>query len=159
MGILCHSNWNHFRILVKIQYTLIFFPLHTMHKERLAKQIKHAKAMARSVVKWTLQFSTYHMQTGNSSCMGWAAAFPRGAHSSVGKESACNAGDLGSIPGLGRSAGGGIGYPFQYSWTSHVAQLVQNLPAKREAWVRSLSWEDPLEKGKGTHSNILAGII
>ena len=101
--------------------------------------------MARSVVKWTLQFSTYHMQTGNSSCMGWAAAFPRGAHSSVGKESACNAGDLGSIPGLGRSAGGGIGYPFQYSWTSHVAQLVKNLPAKREAWVRSLSWEDPLE--------------
>ena len=86
-----------------------------MHKERLAKQIKHAKAMARSVVKWTLQFSTYHMQTGNSSCMGWAAAFPRGAHSSVGKESACNAGDLGSIPGSGRSAGEEIGYPLKYS--------------------------------------------
>ena len=73
--------------------------------------------------------------------------------------SACNAGDPDLIAGSGRSAGGGIGYPFQYSWTSHVAQLVKNLPAKREAWVRSLSWEDPLEKGKGTHSNILAWII
>ena len=36
--------------------------------------------------------------------------------SSVGKESACNAGDPGSIPGLGRSSGEGIGYPLQYSW-------------------------------------------
>ena len=39
-------------------------------------------------------------------------------HSSVGKESACNAGDPGLIPGLGRSAGEGIGYPLQYSWAS-----------------------------------------
>ena len=45
-------------------------------------------------------------------------------HSSVGKESACNAGDPGSIPGLGISAGEGIEYPFQYSWASFVAQLV-----------------------------------
>ena len=41
--------------------------------------------------------------------------------SSVGKESACNAGDTGSISGLGRSAGEGIGYPLQYSWASLVA--------------------------------------
>ena len=41
--------------------------------------------------------------------------------SSVGKESTCNAGDPGSIPGLGRSAGEGVGYPLQYSWTSLVA--------------------------------------
>ena len=46
--------------------------------------------------------------------------------SSVGKESACNAGDPGSIPGIGRSAGEGIGYPLQYSWASLVAQLVKN---------------------------------
>ena len=46
--------------------------------------------------------------------------------SSVGKESACDAGDPGSIPRLGRSAGEGIGYPLQYSWTSLVAQLVKN---------------------------------
>ena len=49
--------------------------------------------------------------------------------SSVCKESACNAGDPGSIPGLGRSAGERIGYPFQFSWASLVAQLVKNLPA------------------------------
>ena len=49
--------------------------------------------------------------------------------SSVGKESAFNAGDPGSIPGLGGSPGEGIGYPLQYSWASLVAQLVKNLSA------------------------------
>ena len=68
--------------------------------------------------------------------------------SSVDKESACNAGDPGSIPGSGRSAGEGMGYPFQYYWASVVAQLVKNLPTMRETWVQSLGWEDPLEKGK-----------
>ena len=76
--------------------------------------------------------------------------------SSVSKESTCNAGDSGLISGSGRSAGEGIGYPFQYSWTSLVAQLVNNPPAMQETWVRSLGWEDPLEKGKATHSSILA---
>ena len=75
--------------------------------------------------------------------------------SSVGKESACNAGDPGSIPGLGRSSGEGIGYPLQYSWASLLAQLVKNLHAIKETWVQSLVWEDPLEKGKATHSSIL----
>ena len=46
--------------------------------------------------------------------------------SSVGKETACIAGDLGLIPGLGRFAGEGIGYPLQYSWVSLVAWLVKN---------------------------------
>ena len=73
-----------------------------------------------------------------------------------GKNSACNAGDLGSIRGLGRSLGEGNGYPLQYSWISLVAELVKNLPSMWEAWVRSLGWEDPLEKGKATHSSILA---
>ena len=59
------------------------------------------------------------------------------------------------IPGLGRSAGEGIGYPLQYSWASLVAQLVKNPPARWETWVRSLGWEDLLEKGKATHSSIL----
>ena len=45
--------------------------------------------------------------------------------SSVGEESACNAGDPGSIPGSGRSAEEGISYPLQYSWASLVAQLVK----------------------------------
>ena len=75
---------------------------------------------------------------------------------SAGKESACNAGDASSIPGSGRSTGEGIGYPLQSSWASLVAQLVNNLPAMWETLVRSLGWEDPLEKGKATHSSILA---
>ena len=76
--------------------------------------------------------------------------------SSVGKEFACNAGDPGSIPGLGRPAREGIGYLFQYSWASLVAQLVKNPPAMWETWVRSLGWDDPLEKGKAAHSSMLA---
>ena len=51
--------------------------------------------------------------------------------SSVGKESACNAGDPSLIPGLERSREG-IGYPLQYSWASPVTQLVKNLAAMRE---------------------------
>ena len=54
---------------------------------------------------------------------------------SVSKESACNAGHPSWIPGLGRPAGEGIGYPFQDSWASLVAQLVKNLPAMQETWV------------------------
>ena len=76
--------------------------------------------------------------------------------SSVGKEFTCNAGDLGSITGSERIAREGISYPFQYSWVSLVAQLVKNLPGMPETWVQSLGWEDPLEKGKSTHSSILA---
>ena len=68
--------------------------------------------------------------------------------SSAGKESTCNAEDPSSIPGLGRSPGEGITYPLQYSRAFLVAQLVKNPPAMWETWVRSLSWEDPLEKGK-----------
>ena len=66
---------------------------------------------------------------------------------SAGKESACNAGDPGSFPGMGRLAGEGVGYPLQYSWASLVAQLVKYPPAMWETWVRTLGWEDPLEKG------------
>ena len=56
-------------------------------------------------------------------------------YSSVGIESACNAGDPGSLPGSGRAAGEGKGYPLQCSWASLVAQLVKNLPVMRETWV------------------------
>ena len=81
------------------------------------------------------------------------SSFP---HSSVAKESVCNAGDPSSIPRSGRSTGEGIGYPLQYSWASLMSQLVKNLPAMQETWVRSLGLEDPLEKGTATHSSILA---
>ena len=71
-------------------------------------------------------------------------------------KSTCNARDPGLIPRSGRSTGGDIGYLLQYSWVSLVAYLVKNLPAMRETWVQSWGWEDPLEKGKATHSSILA---
>ena len=65
--------------------------------------------------------------------------------SSADKESAWNAGIPSLIPGLGRSAGEGIGYPLQYSWAHLVVQIVKNPPAVQETWVQSLSWEGPLE--------------
>ena len=74
--------------------------------------------------------------------------------SSIGQESACNAGDPGLLPGSGRSAGEGTGYPLQYSCASLVSQLVKNLHAMWETWVQSLGWDDPLEKGKATHSSM-----
>ena len=63
------------------------------------------------------------------------------------QESAYNAGDPGSIPGLGSSSGERIGYPLQYSWASLVAQLVKNPPAMQKTPVPFLGQEDPLEKG------------
>ena len=75
---------------------------------------------------------------------------------SAGKESPCNAGELGSIPGLGSSPEEGIGYPLQFSWAYPVAQMVKNLSATQETWVQSLGWEDSLEEGMATHSSILA---
>ena len=59
-------------------------------------------------------------------------SFPGG---SEGKESACNVGDLGSIPGLQSAPGEGIGYPFPYLWAFHLAQTVKNLPAMWEKWI------------------------
>ena len=60
------------------------------------------------------------------------------------------------IPGSGRSPEKGTGYQLQYSWASTVAQMVENIPAMQETWVRSLGWEDPLDEGMATHSSILA---
>ena len=76
--------------------------------------------------------------------------------SSVGQESICDSGDPSLISGSGRSAGEGIGYPLQCSCTSLVAQLVQTLPAMWEIWIQSLGCIDPPEKGKATHTGILA---
>ena len=76
--------------------------------------------------------------------------FPCG---SAGKNSACDAGDPGLIPGSGRSPGEGVGCPLQYCWVSLVAQMVKNPHATRETWVRSLGWEDPLEEGTATRSS------
>ena len=59
------------------------------------------------------------------------------------------------IPRSGRSTGEGIGYPLQYSQASLVTQLVKNLTTRRETWLLSLGWEDPLEKGMATHPSVL----
>ena len=82
-----------------------------------------------------------------------ASGFPG---SSVGKESACNARGPSSIPGSGRPAGEETGYPLQHSRAFLVAQLLKNPPAMWATWVEFLGWEDPLEKGKATHSSVLA---
>ena len=74
---------------------------------------------------------------------------------SAGKESTCNAGNLGLIPGSGRSPGEGIGYPLQYSWANLVTQMVKNPPVTWETWVLSLGWEDTLEE-RMAHSSSLA---
>ena len=76
--------------------------------------------------------------------------------SSAGKESSRNAGDPSLISGSGWCPGERIGYPLQHSWASLVAQLVKNLPARRETWVWSLDWQDPLKNGMVTHSSVLA---
>ena len=61
-----------------------------------------------------------------------------------------------STPSLSPLPWVGVGYPFQYSWASLVAQRVKHLPAMRETQIRSLGREDPLEKEMATHSSILA---
>ena len=91
--------------------------------------------------------------------------------SSVGKGSACNAGDPSLVPRLGRSPGEGIGYP-QCSWASLMAQLVKNPPAMWETWVWSLSWKDwspgegkgyPLQysglENSGRHLNVMTPVF
>ena len=69
-----------------------------------------------------------------------ASGFPG---SSAGKESACNAGDPGSISSLGRSPGEGTGSSLQDSQASLVTQTVKNPPAVQKTWIQSLGWEDP----------------
>ena len=72
-----------------------------------------------------------------------AARFLVPSGSSGGKESACNAGDPGSIPGSGRSAGEGIGYPLQYSWASLTGGSAGKESSRNAG---DLGWEDPLEE-------------
>ena len=71
--------------------------------------------------------------------------FPDG---SVGKGSACNEGDPGSIPGSVRSTGEGMSYTLQCSWASLVAQLMKNQSAYNAGDLGLMCWENPLEKGK-----------
>ena len=70
---------------------------------------------------------------------------------SAGKQSTCNAGDPGSIPGSGRSTGEGIAYPLQYSWASLVAQLVKTPPAMWKTWIGKIPWR----RERLPHSSVL----
>ena len=70
----------------------------------------------------------YHINNGTQNAIHFSGV-------SDGEESTCNAEDLDSIPGLGRSTGEVIGYPLQYSWASLVAQLVKYPPAMQKTWV------------------------
>ena len=113
--------------------------------------------------RWTLRifeavtlFYMLYVIIMTDTCLVFVKTHKMFPHSSVGKESTCNAGDTCSIPGSGRSTGEGLGYPLQYSWVFLVIQLVNNPPAVWETWVQSLGWEDLLRKGKATHSSILA---
>ena len=114
-----------------------------------ASQLESSPVLAH-VVSFPHSYKGAHLSDVNQSTLATYRTFINSCFpsSSVGKESACNAGDPGSIPGSGRSAGEGIDYPPQCSWASLVAQLVKNLPAMWESWVPSLGWEAPLEKGK-----------
>ena len=93
---------------------------------------KH-QIIIRETIQSCWQCCSHH---GNGSTLACLALLQQGfPGSSAGKESACNAGDPGSISGSGKSPGEGIGYALQYSWASLVAQLVKNLPAMWETWV------------------------
>ena len=80
-------------------------------------------------VAWHFLFQGIFPTQGSKSCLLFWEACSLPADNAAGKESACNAGDPLSIYGLGRSPREGIGYPYQYSWASLVAQMVKNLPA------------------------------
>ena len=90
------------------------------------------------------------MQNGISLSSFWG--FPG---SSAGKESICNAGNPGLIPGSRISTGEGIGYPLQYSWASRGSAGKESACSVGDLG-SILGLEDPLEKGKAILSGILA---
>ena len=93
--------------------------LTTIQRSLLCKAIHALLSMCPSLPSWQLDQELW-------------LSFPG---SSAGKESACNARDPGSIPGLGRPPEEEIDYPVQYTWASLVAQMVKNLPVMWETWV------------------------
>ena len=105
-----------------VRYMCVFYNAHPSSKPAKTRVIVFMETM------------TWLVSKSEATVLMSSLGFP---DSSVGKESACNAGDSGLLPGWERSAEEGIGYPLQYSWASLVAQLVNNLPAMWETWVHS----------------------
>ena len=132
-----------FNTILKILVTAI--------RESSKKNLNWKSCLIHLKVKVTQSFPTLCDPMDHGILWARIQGFP---HSSVGKEYSCIAGEPGLIPGLGRYAGEGIGYPLQFSWASLVAQLIKNLLAMWYTWVWSLGCEDHLEKA--THSSILA---
>jgi len=131
-------------------------PVNTNPITPKAKNIPYLTLGSQIPSKYIICFDWILVENVHGGIKCWLLRWKITPDGSVGKESACNTGDPSSIPGSRRSTGEGIGYPFQYSWASLVAQMVKNPPAMQQTWVRSLGWEDPLERGTATHSSILA---
>ena len=131
-GILCHYQvWRGRRQVAEIQRTLPSMP--TTWKA-MGRQ---GAASSFSPPPWAKPCSTFfpYLNKGLSFQFIWLENLSIHKHNFElyqwlsGKESACNVGDPGLIPGLGRSPGEGIGYPLQCSWASLLGQMVKNLPA------------------------------
>ena len=72
-------------------------------------------------------------------------------HSSVGKDYICNAGDPGSIPGLGRSSGEGIGYPLQYSGLENSMDCIVHGVAKSQTQLSDLQFQEIVNHFYSSH--------
>ena len=133
--------------------------------------------------KWSTHYCSFQLGSLSGYKIAWSKVKTPGTllkvssyqyiPSSVGKESACNAGDPSSILGWGRSPGQAIGYPLQYSWASLVAQMVKNLPQCErpgfDPWVGKIPWRrswqptpvflpGEIAKDKGTWQAIIHGV-
>ena len=127
----------------------LFLSLHThteAHKERDFPWVRMGLCPNRLIVNLKILYVENGFNT--SDLLNNIINYQGFPDSSVGKESAWNAGDPSLIPGSGRSPGEGIGYPLQYSWASLVAQLVKNPPAMQETWDRPLGWAWSPGEGK-----------
>ena len=144
---ICHIQCDHKKFTVQ---TSIILRVLIIRASLIAQLVKNLPVMQETLVQFLVRKICWRRDKLPTPVF---LGFPGG---SAGIRSACHAGDPSSIPGSGSFPGEGTGYLFQYSWASLVAQLVKNLPAMWETWVPSLGWEDPLERGKATHSSILA---
>ena len=126
------------RLMLKLQYLGLLMKSQLIWKDShfgKDRRQKEKGAAEDEMVGWHHQLNWHELEKRVGHNLMTEKGFP---DSSVGKESACNAGDPGSSPELGRSSGEVIGYPLQHSWTSLMAQLVKNLPAMQKTWVQSL---------------------
>ena len=150
--LICDGNWS-LTITNLVWFWCIISCTFTVTLGDKCESPHFVGAWGRGTETWRLMFWACH-PTASKICKIWP--MPGFPVNSAGKEFACNVGDPGSIPGLGRSPAEGTGYPLQDSWASLVAQVVKNPSAMHEPWVQYLGCKDPLEEGMAAHSSILA---